>query len=422
MSAVSPDAAPQEQPPALDRRALHAGYGLGLLSLAMSDLYALVVPLLALSLGASATEIGLLIGARSILPAILSIHGGSLMDRLGARRVMIFCTLMIAAMAPVFASVTWFPVLLLVQMLTGLFVTFNWIGAQTLIAHACRGAAGPLGTFNFVARFGTVGAPVLAGLIWDIGGAWPTFLALMSWALATCALAWRAPEPNGDIAPVSPGKALLSAMPRVSDYSRCLALMLIPVIAFTVVVAGLRNAGTGIQSSIYIVYLEGIGYPGTSIGILFAALEVTTGLASLAVGWVRKLGRPEWILLLTTAISLALIAATPFLGGVFALLLLMQLLRGAAQGFMQPLMFSIQSIAVGKDLQGAVVGLRMTANRVFSVVLPPVIGLLVDAFSLEAAFVIAGVFLVGVCVVLAVVVARRPDMGFDRAGKRADTF
>lgn len=407
-----------DDPSTSDKRAIHAGYGLGLLSLSLSDLYVLVVPLLALSLGATATEIGLLMGARSILPALLSIHGGSLIDRVGARRVMIFCSIMTASMAPVFASISWFPVLLAVQTLTGLFVTLNWIGAQTLIAHACRGQAAALGKFNFIARFGTVGAPIIAGLIWDLGGAWPAFLLLMAWASATCALAWISPEPNSDIEPVSPGRALLSAMPRVSDYTRSFALMLIPIIAFTVVVAGLRNAGTGIQSSIYVIYLEGIGFPATSIGILFAALEVTTGLASLAVGWVRRFGRPEWILLFTTAVSLLLIAITPFLGGIFALLLLMQLLRGSAQGFMQPLMFSIQSLSVRKDEQGAVVGLRMTANRVFSVVLPPITGFLVDAFSLEAAFVISGVFLIGVCAALAVLVARRPDLGFDENASR----
>jgi MFS family permease len=406
-------AASSEDTTLIDKRALKASYGLGLLSLALSDLYVLVVPLLALSLGASATEIGLLMGARSVLPALLSIHGGSLMDRLGARRVMIFCSLMIACMAPIFASASWFPILLIVQIFTGLFVTFNWIGAQTLVAQACRGQAAQLGKFNFIARFGTVGAPVLAGLIWDIGGAWPTFLMMMAWALATCALVWISPEPNKELAPVSPVRALMSAMPRVSDYTRSLALMLIPIIAFTVVVAGLRNAGTGIQSSIYVIYLEGVGYPATTIGILFAALEVTTGLASLAVGWVRKLGRPEWVLLATTAVSLSLIAITPFLGGVFVLLLLMQLLRGAAQGFMQPLMFSIQSLAVSKDEQGAIVGLRMTANRVFSVILPPITGLLVDAFGLTSAFVMSGVFLLGVCAWLAALVVRSPNLRFD---------
>ena len=80
---------------------------------------------------------------------------------------------------------------------------------------------------------------------------------------------------------------------------------------------------------------------------------------------------------------------------------------------MQPLMFSIQSLAVKKDEQGAIVGLRMTANRVFSVILPPITGVLVDAFGLTSAFVISGVFLLGVCAGLAVLVARKPNLRFD---------
>ena len=82
-------------------------------------------------------------------------------------------------------------------------------------------------------------------------------------------------------------------LPRISDYTRSFALMLIPVIAFTVVVSGFRNAATSIQNSIYVVYLEGIGLDGTMIGALFAALEVTTGIASLQVKSVRKFGRAE---------------------------------------------------------------------------------------------------------------------------------
>jgi hypothetical protein len=85
---------------------------------------------------------------------------------------------------------------------------------------------------------------------------------------------------------------------------------------------------------------------------------------------------------------------------------------------MQPLMFSIQSLSVRKDEQGAVVGLRMTANRVFSVVLPPITGSLVDLFGLTAAFVISGAFLLLICAGLAVMVARRPDLAFDKNSSR----
>jgi MFS family permease len=394
-------------------RTLYAAYGMGLLGIALLDLYAMIVPLYAVSLGASATEVGFLLGARSVLPAFFSIHGGSLMDRLGTRRVMLACTLFVGALALVFPAAPWFPALLLAQLFSGLFITFNWIGAQTLVAQVAYGDPVPLGRFNFICRFGTIGAPLIAGMLWDIGGAWPTFGMIAVWAGIMHILVILVPEPNPDLAK-KPRQPISAVLPRVSDYTRSFALMLIPVIAFTMIVSGLRNAATSIQNSIYIVYLEGIGLEGTAIGILFAALEVTVGLASLNVGVVRKLGRAETVLLITTAASIILVSVTPFLGGVFALLLLMQALRGVAQGFMQPLMFSIQSDAAGKDFQGAVVGLRATANRLFSVTLPPIMGFIADAISLEASFVMTGLMLVAGCATLGWVVAVRPSFRVER--------
>jgi len=94
--------------------------------------------------------------------------------------------------------------------------------------------------------------------------------------------------------------------------------------------------------------------------------------------------------------------------------MLMQALRGVAQGFMQPLMFSIQSEAAGKDFQGAVVGLRATANRLFSVTLPPIMGFIADAISLEASFVMTGLMLVAGCATLGWVVAVRPSFQVER--------
>ena len=404
------DSAPHSHAPdpaSPSKRTLYASYGMGLLGIALLDLYALVVPLYAVYLGASATEIGLLLGARAFLPTFFSIHGGSLMDRLGTRRVMLGCTAATAGLALVFPTTSWFPILFLAQLFSGLFIAFNWIGAQTLVAQIAYGDPVPLGRFNFICRFGTIGAPLIAGMLWDIGGPWPTFGMIAAWAAIMHILVRIVPEPNQDLARIA-RPSMRSVMPRMSDYTRSFALMLIPAIAFTVLVSGLRNAATSIQNSIYIVYLQGIGHDGTMIGILFAALEVTTGLASLNVANVKKFGRAEMVLLLTNAASIALIAVTPFLGGIFALLILMQLLRGVAQGFMQPLMFSIQSAAAGKDFQGAVVGLRMTANRVFSVVLPPIMGFIADTVSLDASFVLTGILLLVGCAGLGWLVITRP--------------
>jgi hypothetical protein len=52
----------------------------------------------------------------------------------------------------------------------------------------------------------------------------------------------------------------------------------------------LLTATNGVQSSIYVVYLKGIGLTGTSIGTLFAAIEITSGLGSLFAGRAMRLG------------------------------------------------------------------------------------------------------------------------------------
>jgi MFS family permease len=395
-----------EPPP---RKVLYAAYGAGLFGIALTDIYALIIPLLALSLDFSASEIGLLIGARSILPLFLSIHGGALMDRLGTRRVMLVGTAAAGIMALLFPASPWFPVLMLLQVFSGLFMNMNWIGAQTLIAQVCDGDPVTLGRFNFVVRAGTIVAPIAAGALWDFGGAWPTFLMVAFCAFSMHVMVRLVPEPNAEKFAAAPKPSLLSALPRVEDYTRSFALMMMPVIAFTVIVAGLRNGSTGIQTSLYIVYLENLGLQGTMIGVLFSALEVTIGLASLVVGFARKLGRPEWVLLVTTVISIVTIAVTPLLGGIFILLVLMQMMRGVSQGLMQPLLFSIQSAAAGRDNQGAVVGLRITANRVFSAVLPPIMGVLADAFSMEASFLLTGLLLLLGCAWLAWLVIRHPE-------------
>ena len=65
-------------------------YVAGPFSMGYVDFYTFLIPLYGLSLGLNASEIGILVGGRSILALFLSIHIGVLMDRLGTRRVTLF--------------------------------------------------------------------------------------------------------------------------------------------------------------------------------------------------------------------------------------------------------------------------------------------------------------------------------------------
>src|SRR5215469_13571669 len=110
-------------------------YVAGPFSMGFVDFYTFLIPLYGLSLALDATEIGMLVGARSLLALFLSIHIGVLMDRFGTRRVTLFFVWAGMALSPLFPLAPGFWALLLLQLITGAAVSFAWSGAQTLIAQ-----------------------------------------------------------------------------------------------------------------------------------------------------------------------------------------------------------------------------------------------------------------------------------------------
>ena len=193
--------------------------------------------------------------------------------------------------------------------------------------------------------------------MWDLGGAWPAYLLGGAWgALLTVAL-WRTPE--AELFPAQPASGThrrrfraRDAWPRASDYISSIALMAIPAIALSMAVITMRNTTYSLQTSVYVVYLDQITLVGTTIGLLFAASELASGFGSLVAGRAMRLGDPQRTMLSGTLLSILLIAATPLLGGIFALLLAAELARGWLEGVIQPVIMSVQARAVGRAPAG----------------------------------------------------------------------
>jgi MFS family permease len=386
-------------------------YIAGLFAMGYTEFYTFLIPLYGLSLGMRAGEIGMLVGGRSLLAVFLSIHVGVLMDRFGTRRVTLFFVWTAMALAPLFPLLPWFWPLLLLQIVNGAALNFAWSGSQTLIAQLAEGEAEYIGRFSFFARFGTTLTPMISGVAWDWGGAWPAYMLGAAWGAVLTIVLLRAPE--AEIAGADERAPRRHAsfrardvMPRLPDYVRCFALMAIPAVATTMAIIFLRTATNGVQSSLYVVYLKGVGLTGTSIGILFAAIEVMSGFGSLFAGRVSRLGDPQRTMLSGTVLSIVLICVTPFLGGIFVLLLLAQAGRGWLQGVVQPMMFSVQAKAVGRYRQGSVVGLRQTMNRLAAIVIPPLMGMIADRWGAGESFVILGTLMLLLSIPVALITRR----------------
>jgi len=393
-------------------------YVAGPVSMGYVDFFTFLIPLYALSLGLDASEIGILVGARSILALFLSIHIGVLMDRFGTRRVTLFFVWIGMILAPLFPLMPGFWPLLLLQLVNGAAVSFAWSGAQTLIAQLAEGDAGYIGKFSFFARMGSTTAPIFAGALWDYGGAWPAYLLGAGWGAVLTIALLRTPEAEtfGPSSRDGTGRARFRArdvLPRASDYISSIMLVAIPAVAVSMAIMSMRNTTYSIQTSVYVVYLDAIGLFGTTIGILFAIVEIASGFGALFAGRAMRLGDPQRTMLSGTVLSIVLIAITPLLGGIFVLLLLAQGMRGWLEGLIQPVILSVQARAVGRHQQGAVVGLRQTGQRLTSIVIPPLMGAIADRWGAGESFVILGGLMLLLCMPLAIIIRRasRPKEG-----------
>jgi MFS family permease len=333
------------------------------------------------------------------------------MDRFGTRRVTLFFVGAGITLAPLFPLAPGFWVLLLLQLVSGAAVSFAWSGAQTLIAQLTEGDAKYIGKFSFYARLGSTTAPVLAGAVWDHGGAWPAYLLGAAWGAVLTIALLRIPEVPifGPRQPDGTGRARFRArdvLPRASDYISSIMLVAIPAVALSMAIMSIRNTTYSIQTSVYVVYLDQIGLVGTTIGLLFATVEIASGLGALFAGRAIRLGDPRRTMLGGTVLSILLIAATPVLGGVFILLLLAQAVRGWLEGVIQPLILSVQARSVGRHQQGAVVGLRQTGQRLTSILIPPLMGGIADYWGTSESFVVFGAFTLLLCVPLALITHR----------------
>ena len=124
-------------------------YATGMFSHSMRQMSMIVIPLWAIFLDASPFMIGIIIGCRSVLPMFFAIRGGALMDRLGARRVLLASAALSACLPLLFPVSPWIVALAAFQLLAGLTENLGVLGAHTLVGQHAKGSATHAGRLSF---------------------------------------------------------------------------------------------------------------------------------------------------------------------------------------------------------------------------------------------------------------------------------
>lgn len=361
------------------------------------QLAAVIVPLWMLTIDPSPLMVGIALGARQVLPVLLSIHGGALMDRMGIRRVMIWFSILGVVTPILFPVFPFFAAVLVLQMLGGISAAMGWIGTQAQIGAIMKGSPTYAGRVTFFNRFGTLAGPPATGAAWDLGGPWGGFGFLTFWGLALLVACLAMPRAKtGDAGGGTTATADTSwrdVLPRVGDYVSAFRLMAIPAIAFVVSVTLLRHSSNGMLTSFYVVWLEKIGFEGTLIGTLISVSSILGGVGSLCAGWLAKLFSSYRVLIFTVCCAIISVAITPALGTSFLLLAIVSMMRGGFMGVSQPLLISIMAQSAG-DAQGKAVGLRTTVNRLAILAVPVIMGGVAEVMGIAASFYVVGAMLV----------------------------
>ena len=403
-----------------------AVYGIGLFSTSMFYMAAVVVPLWVVLMESSPLLVGMVLGARHVLPLFLSIHGGSLMDRLGGRRVLIFFALLGIVIPLLYPALPWIWAVLALQMVAGLSDSMGWLGAQTLIGQHMRGSTIYTGRLSFSVRFGHFVAPPAIGAVWDAFGPSWAFTGLSVWGLGMLCCALMLPaQPtvdrvdSGDATARRPRVTLRELLPRPADYFDAFRLLAMPTIALVVMVSMLHHVGASMQSSFFVVYLGSIGYSGTEIGLLLSAYSVAAALGALIASRMVRAIKPYWLMMGAVLAGVLSLAITPLLGGM-VLLMMAAGLRGVSNGVSQPLLISTVLRAAGPGIQGRAVGMRGTANRVASIAVPVVMGGLAELVGIEASFYLVGLIVCVLMGALVMHVIRSPELSASNRIAAAD--
>jgi MFS family permease len=352
----------------------------------------LTIPLYAHALGADRFQVGALFSVATLAAAVLSMPSGLLIDRFGARSLLIFSVVVMAgSQLAAAASTTVFP-LYIWQIVGGLGSGAQMAALLSAVTESVKsGRLGrAIGWLTFSMQSGFFVGPSIAGLLLN----WIDIRADL--AVTTALLVFAVPG------------ALLASGTRQSS-RRGLSLRkplraLVAQRSFVPVVIGLVSAtltwGT-IGAFLPIFGKEALHLPSSQVGLLLALQAVANGISRIPGGRLVERARQRWPIVLVGVVvwsaatvvlghlsgfwapALVLIVATPFMATVYVAIAVVFADLSAA---------STRGVAMG--MYGTVLFLGLAAG-------PLIFGPVVQGYGYAAGFTACAVVAVALALVMA---------------------
>jgi MFS family permease len=373
-----------------------------------------IFPLLASDLGASEVLIGLLTAVYYVLPLVIAIPAGVLVDRFGPRSMAIGGGISLIAGNALYAVASGFPALAAARVLCGVSQITVLLASQSYVAQLGRGAAQDrnFGTMFFFTGAGQLGGPLLGGFLAGAHGMrfalWaaaavaliPLLLAFglpgrRRWAEALVANGYLAPRPAGagggadvkadDGARVGAVGDGAGTSRRPGLFAQIGQLLRIPGLRLGVTASTILLLAEAARESFYPLYAQSVGMDEVAIGVLLSVNALFVVLIQPFAGALASaLGRPK-VLALAMLFGVAGNVAVPFTRAFWPMAASVAL-AGLALGTNQPPSMACVADATPPELRGLAMSLRLAGNRVGMLLSPVIAGWLVTMWGLGAYF------------------------------------
>lgn len=342
------------------------------------------VPLLAIDLGASTFSVGVLMGLFGLLPALLSVHTGRWIDRIGLGIPMIvFGSLMALCLLAAFLRPTLWMLFIMTPVFGMAGIGFN------LALMAAVGAIGKpedrTANFSWLALTGGVAnaaGPLATGhMIEEVGHAVAFAVLAVPPALAAAAILalrhTRAPKPPA---------------PRPAHDAKMFDLMRDAKVAGPLIIGALAALAYDVYSFLVPVYGTKIGLSAATIGNIMGAFGVAVLLVRLVLPLAIRLFPPWQLATASLILTSAVFLIFPFASAV-AFLIALSLLYGLAFGVLQPVVTALLYNAAPPGRSGEAMGLRATLQNGMHAVMPAFFGVLGTLFGTLPVFWCVGALL-----------------------------
>lgn len=327
----------------------------------------MVVSLYALNQQASPFTVGVLLSLYALLPMLLAVAAGRLIDRVGVARPMAWSS--IALVAGIALPYAW-------PSLHALFVAATVIGVAFMVYHvALNHTVGAMGeaadravNFSWFALGFSVGGfsgPLLSGFAIDALGHRAAFLLLAIFpAAGLCVLYLKRHALPG-------GHALHAetAQRRVVD------LLREPRLRAAFVASGLLATGWDLYTFVVPIYGSSVGLSASTIGIVMGSFAAATFAVRLVMPVLARRVREWTVVALALAISGTAYSMFPLFTQV-PMLMALSFLLGIGLGCAQPMIMSLLYAASPAGRQGEVVGVRTTMMNASHTFMPLAFGAL----------------------------------------------